>query len=406
MQNRTTLKSNIATMISGTVKDADLNIIINRAVREVVADADLRSCIRKSALSPNLFDDIYQYSAPTDLKGGKVIDIKPQVHRGRNDYWRMTTAEEFDRYKEDRRTDSFGDPIRVRENNWSGESLCALQDTDTVKKVLLSRPVDDNSVSIDSLTSVGSWTGFGDGENLTADSGNFVKGSASINWDINASAGTTAGIVNSSVASVDISEYLTEGSIFVWAYLSSKTNVTNFILRIGSGASAYYSITATTNNEGTAFTDGWNLIRFNMANKSTTGSPTSTACTYVALYMTKSTAKVSETDYRFNWLTIKKGEHYDLVYYSKYGWQSVAGTYLENSTIDTDLVNADTDEIRLIEYKAAELGEVHVRSSAQTIKEKRDLYEGYMQRYKMTYPSLAMPTIMTYSNIDYGQTQY
>jgi len=406
MQNKITLKENLTTMVSGSIKDSEWNTIINRAVREVVSDADLRSCIRKSALSPNLFDDIYQYSAPTDLKGGKVIDVKPQVNRGRSDYWRMTTAEEFDRYKEDRRTDAFGDPIRVRENNWSGESLIALQDTDTVKKVLLSRPVDDTSVSIDSLTAVGTWTGFGDGENLTADSSNYVKGSSSINWDISSAGGTTAGITNSSVASTDVSSYLTEGSIFVWAYLSSKTNVTNFILRIGSGSGAYYSMTATTNNEGTAFTDGWNLVRFSFSSKSTTGSPTSTACTYIALYMTKTAGKVSETDYRFNWLNMKKGEHYDLVYYSKYGWQTSAGTYIENSTIDTDVINADTDEARLIEYKASELAEIHLRSAPTTIKEKRDLYEGYMQRYKLQYPSLAMPTVSTYSNMDYGTVLY
>lgn len=398
---RSALKTNIATSISGTISDTDLNTIINRAVREVISDSDLRSCIRKSALSPNLFDDIYQYSAPTDLKGDKIIDVKPQITRGKNDYWRKTTAEEFDRYKSDQRTDSYGDPIRIEQNDWSGESLVAIQDTDVIKKVLLSRPVDDTSVVIEPLSAVGTWLLFGDGTNVTADSSNYVKGSASINWDISAAGGTTAGIQNSSITSVDISDYLGEGSIFVWAYLTSKTNVTNFILRIGSSSSAYNYVTVTTNNEGTAFVNGWNLLRFDLVNKSTSGSPTNTVCTYVAIYMTKATGKISETDYRFNYLVMKKGVHYDLVYYSKYGWQSAAGTYLEDSTADTDLVNADTDEIRLIEYKAAELGEVHLRSSQTTIKEKRDLYEGYSARYKNQYPSLALPTIMTYSNIDY-----
>jgi catechol-2,3-dioxygenase len=87
------------------------------------------------------------------------------------------------------------------------------------------------------------------------------------------------------------------------------------------------------------------------------------------------------------------------VYYSKYGWQSAAGSYLEDATADTDLVNADSDETRLLEYKMAELGEVHLRSSQ--IKEKRDLYEAYMGRYKLQYTSLATPIITTYSNINY-----
>jgi hypothetical protein len=401
MINRTSLKNNIATMISGTLEDDDLDIIVNRAVREVVSDSDLRSCIRRAALSPNLFDEIYQYAAPSDLKGDKIIDIKPQVNRFRNDYWRKTTAEEFDRYKQDLRTDGIGDPIRTNQNNWNGESIMAVQDSDVVKKVLLSRPIDDDSISLDPLTTVGSWVLFGDGENVTSDSANYVKGSASVNWDISSAGGTTAGIQNSAIPSTDISAYLSEGSIFVWAYLSSKTNVTNFIIRVGSSSTVYNSITITTNNEGTAFVNGWNLLRFDLVNKVLTGTPTNTAITYAALYMTKDAGKVSETDYRFNWLVLKKGEHFDLVYYSKYGWQSVAGSYLENSTIDTDYVNADTDEQRLIEYKAAELGEVHLRSSQTTIKEKRDLYEGYMQRYAMKNPSLVTPVITTYSNINY-----
>jgi len=399
--SKAVLKQSIATLISGTLTPTDLNIVINRAVRDVLADADIRSCIRRAALSPNLFDEIYQYAAPTDLKGDKIIDVKPQVNRYRNDYWRKTTVEEFDRYKQDLRTDEIGDPLRTNQNRWNGECLMAVQDSDIVKKILLSRPIDDQSVGLDTLSSVGSWVAFGDGENLTSDSSNYVKGSASVNWDISSAGGTTAGIQNSAISSTDISAYLSEGSIFVWAYLSSKTNVTNFIVRLGSSSGAYNSITITTNNEGTAFVDGWNLLRFDLINKSVTGSPTNTAITYVALYMTKAAGKVSETDYRFNWLVLKKGEHFDLVYYSKYGWQNVAGTYIENSTIDTDYVNADTDEIRLIENAARALGELHIRSSAATIKDARDSYQVSLDKYKMQYPSLVSPVITTYSNINY-----
>lgn len=399
--SRTLIKSDIATLISGTISDADLNTIINRAVLEVVSDIDLRSCIRRTSLTPNLFDDIYQYSAPTDLKGRKIIDVEPQVNRGRYDDWRFTTNEEFDRLKQDQRVDKWGDPLKLQRNTFLGDSLVAVRDTDMIKKVLISRPVDDKTVVLEPLSAVGTWLLFGDGTNLTADSSNFVKGSASVNWDISAAGGTTAGIQNSSIASTDISDFLSEGSIFVWAYITSTTNLTNFILRIGSSSSAYNYITVTTNNESTAFVNGWNLLRFDLINKSVTGSPTNTACTYIALYMTKTAGKISETDYRFNYLVMKVGVHNYLNYYSKYGWQSASGTYLENSTADTDLVNADTDELRLIEYKCAELGEVHLRSSAGTIKEKRDLYEGYSGRYKMNYPSLALPLVTTYNQMNY-----
>lgn len=393
--SRTLLKASVATMISGTCSDSDQNTIVNRAVRETLADVDLRSMKRKTPLTPNLFDDIFSYTCPIDLKGLGIVDVRPQIQRGRLDEWRLTTEEEFDRLKEDVGIDYWGDPIRISRNVWTGDNLVAISDADFVRKIKLSRPVDDFSVTIDPLDAVGTWVGFGDGTNLTADSSNYVKGSAAMNWDINASGGTTAGIANSSLSAFDISAYLMEGSIFVWAYITSTTNITNFILRIGSSFSNYNYITVTATNEGTAFQVGWNLLRFDLASKVVTGSPVNTACTYAALYMTKAAGKISETDYRFDELVMKKGQHYDVIYYSKYGWQSNAGVYLENSTVDTDYVNMDTDEVRLIEYKAAELME----RSLKNVNESNDLlakYTDYSKQYKFEHPSEAMPLTTTY----------
>jgi hypothetical protein len=209
---------------------------------------------------------------------------------------------------------------------------------------------------------VGDWVVFGDGTNLTRDTENYVKGNASLNWDISAAGGTTAGIQNSLLDDFDISDYAGNGSAFVWAYITSATNLTNFILRIGNDSSNYYAITITATNEGTAFEAGWNLLRFDMVNKAETGAVDKTTCDYVALYMTKAAGKISETDYRFDNLVLKIGDHFNVVYYSKYGWQSNAGVWLENSTADTDLVNCDTDEYGLIIAKYAELCEQHLKN--------------------------------------------
>ena len=384
-----TLASRLAKKISGTISDADLLVVINDAVAEVASDIDLRSTKRKSALSPNLFNNIFDYTAPTDLKENKIIDVRPQIKRGRLDQWRLTTEEEFDRLKEDHRVDYWGDPIKLSRSQWLGDSIVAVSDADFVRKVKLSRPIDDTSVTINDLDSVGTWLLFGDGTNLTKDSDNYVKGSACVNWDISSAGGTTAGIQNSSLTSFDISEYLGEGSVFVWAYITSATYLTNFILRVGSSSSAYNSITITTNNEGTAFYAGWNLLRFDFVNKAVTGSPTNTACTYVAIYMTKNALKISETDYRFDWLVMKKGNKYDLIYYSKYLWQTNAAVWIENSTASTDYINVDISELRLIEYKCAELAERHLRSHG-TADRYFQLYELKSKEYQQKNPSEAL----------------
>ncbi len=369
------LKSSIATLISGAILDADLNTIVNRAVREVLLVADLRSAKRKTPLSPNLFNGIYDYACPIDLKSFGIIDIRPQIKRSKSDQWRLTSTEEFDRLKS--------------EIGFSNDNLIAIDDFDMVRKLRISRLIDDYSVVIDRLDDVGNWKGFEDGTNLTKDLGNYVKGSASLNWDISDGGLTMAGIYNDAINHIDISDYLSEGSIFVWAYIPNTDDITNFILRIGNNSSNYYYITITTNNEGTAFTAGWNLLRFDLANKVETGTVNSTDCTYCAVYMTKDVAKVNETDYRFDNIVLKRGEHYDVIYYSKYGWQSIAGAYLENSTADTDYLNYDTDEITLIEYKAAELGERYLRNQGEA-NNFLNLFKTNLMDYQLKNPSEAL----------------
>ncbi len=393
------LNVSVATRVTGTYSDANFLIIANNSARELVRKLDLRSMKRRAALSPNLMDDIFDYSAPSDIKGNKLIDLQPQIDRGRFDDWRLTTEEEFDRLKSQIGIDRHGDPVSFKRNAWVGDSVCAVSDKGMTRKILAALPVDDTETVVDSLDAIGNWVLFGDAENLTADASNFVKGSRSINWDISSAGGTTAGIQNTSLATFDLSAYLTEGSIFVWAYLSSKTNVTNFIIRIGSGTSAYYSITITTNNEGNAFVGGWNLLRFDFVNKSTTGTPDDDASDYVAVYMTKDSGKVSETDYRFDHIILKVGKHYDVVYYSKYAWQSSAGTYLEDATATTDLLNADTDEINLFELKTAELIERHLKhlKESQVLK---DLYDEAVAEYVLANLSVAMSYTNTYHNFE------
>ncbi len=389
---RSALKTRLATKVSGTISDSDWNTIFNDAVSEVFSDIDLKSGKRKSALSPNLFDDIFDYTCPTDFKS--IIDIKPQIRRGRMDDWRLTTEEEFDRFKDDNRVDRWGDPITMNRNQWIGDSIVAISNADFVNKVKISRPIDDKSITISDLDAIGSWVLFGDGTNLTVDSDYYAKGSACINWDISAAGGTTAGIQNSALTQFDITPYLA-GSVFVWAYITAVTNLTNFKLLIGSSSSVYYTITITTNNEGTAFYAGWNLLRFDFVNKVATGTVDEDACDYVAIYMTKAAGKISETDYRFDWLVMKRGEHYSLIYYSLYGWQSATGTWLENATADTDYVNCDNTELKLIEYKAAELGERHLRSAM--VNEMLQLYETNKKKYQMENPSEALLLTITYS---------
>jgi len=371
------LKSEIATGIHGSVSDANSLILINEAAREVFSDVDLRSAIRKTALAPNLFDEIYEYSCPTDLKGTAIIDIKPQVNRESTWLFDLTSQEEFDRIKDE-------------------HGLVAFSENSLTRKLLISADIDDDSLTVSGLNSItdsGTWTLYGDGTNLTTDSDNFVKGSGSINWDISAAGGTTAGIYASDIDTFDLTDY-TQGSIFVWAYITSATDLTNYIIRIGSSASNYFTKTVTTTNEGTAFVAGWNLLRFDLASATQTGTVDLDACVYCAIFMTKAVGKISETDYRFDHIIVKNGEFHDLIYYSSYPFQSSTGTWLQDSTATTDYINCNADELRLVSIKAQELCSVSLENYSDADRF-ASRYKSAVEQYKLKYPSQAKILITT-----------
>lgn len=335
---RANLKDSVNKRIHGK-KDMllDINDTLNTSVRNVISDMDLRSTRRRADISPKLFTDINEYACPSDLKGYKIIDVPAQVKRAGD--WFLVPSEEFDRKKQ--------------------ADMIAIDDYNGSRILKIAANIDDDTIEISSLDSLtagdGTWTAFGDAESLAADTDDYVKESGSIKFNISSAGGTTAGIQNTGLNSLDITDYLGgNSSIFIWHKINSATNITNYILRIGNDASNYYSKTITTKHDGTAFEAGWNLLRFDLTSLTETGSVDDTAIDYVAVYMTKTAGKVSESDYKFDYLVLKRGEIHRIVYYSKYGWKTSGGTYIENSTDDSDILNVDTDEFELLVEKGVE----------------------------------------------------
>ena len=308
--------------------------ILNRAARRVISDMDLRSTKRIAQLTPKLFDNEYEYTCPTDLKGIAICDIFPQSNRRLGSRVSYVTPERFDR--------------RKSEDNL----IVSVSDDDFVRKLKININVNDEVLkvgSFDSLTADGgTWALFGDAENVAVDDDQFILGS-SVKFDISSSGGTTAGLQNTGLTTFDITDYVNNGSAFVWVYINSVADtgsdgLTNFILRIGNDDSNYYTQTITTVNDGSAFVAGWNLLRFDFTSMTQTGTVSLTACDYVAVYMTKETGKV-DNGYRFDELSLHTGEYYNIAYYSKCPWQTSAGVYAEVSTSGTDSINADTEEL-------------------------------------------------------------
>lgn len=349
----------------------------NDAVRMVLADCDLRTQRRKSTLAPNLFNGEYDYDCPDDLKAYGIIDIPQQAKRDDGEFNLIPSRE----FATNRKT---GD---IAIDDYNGARVLKIDSRVSDKTLVVAE--------LDSLTSGGgTWTTKGDGSSITVDTDDYIKGNGSLKISINSAGNTTAGIQNTSLNTFDLTNYLSgNGAVFCWVKINSTTGITNYILEIGTNTSNYYKKTVTTQNDGTAFVQGWNLLRFDLTSLTTVGTPTITSCNYAAVYMTKLGSKISESDYKFDYIVLKVGQNADVKYYSKYGWINVSGAYIENSTASTDYLVADTDEYDLF-VKAGKLCAAKELDFAEgKIQELQGEYNDAIKAYRLKNPSEAL--IMT-----------
>lgn len=357
--------------------------LLNDVVNEV-SGLYLRSAKTKAPLAPNLFNDIYQYAAPSNIDGGKIIGLQPQsMIRDRNNIWDLVTEEEFDTRKQ---TDT---------------NLIAFADHSFVKTLLVSSRnggLREASIAgIQGLTgdspSGASWAAFGNATNLATDTYNYIKGSGSLSFDLT-SGGTTAGIVLTTANTFDVTQYYSAGSVFTWAYITTASDVTNTKVRLGNDASNYCEMTATTPNDGTVFVAGWNLIRFDFNTKTIVGTPVITTFKYIALFHTLSASNLTTTGYRFNWLNAKQGNISNLIYYGNTPWESSLGVYKEVSFLDTDYLCCDQDEYGLMVEKGVEVCGMAAReeqdASLAAARYGTREKPGMAQDYKRNYPTEAL----------------
>ena len=358
---------------------------LNRAVRFVLSDIDMRSMKRKAALSPNLFGNVYEYTAPANIKERAIVDIKRQVNRSVNEKFSLVDEEEFDREK------------------GQGRNIFTVASSDLshVLRIDGGEVTEATIHNCDSLTANGTWAASADASNLTIDTNNFISTSA-LNFDT-AEGAATAVIELTGATQVDLTDHDEKSSIFVWVFIPDASDasgdaVTNFILRWGNDSSNYWSRTVTVNNEGATFYDGWNLLRFDWNGATETGTVDPATIDYVRLTITKPTTFAADTDWRVDSIISRVGDIYDVVYYTRYGWQNSSGAYLEDATATTDLVNAETDEVEMIIAKAAEYGARELKER-EDVKDNREEYERLRTMYLYRYPSERIRLIRSYYKI-------
>lgn len=271
------------------------------------------------------------YAIAADVKGNKVIDIRPQVRRLPVDIWTQAYNQAFDVAKQN----------IMNQVNMFTMSFDSSVKTISINAPYLNAPVVVNE--IEAIASNGTWAVGGTATNLVVNNTNFVQGSGSLQMDITTGTGY---IENSTMTAVDLSDYLNQSSLFVWVWVPTGSQLTSVNLLFGSSSANYYSKTVTVNQQGNAFNDGWNLCQFIWSSSTTTGSPDSSAIDYarISLAMTGGT----NTACKINGLNSILGSILEYEYYSKYLFRSSStGAFQETVLDDADLINLDTESYNL-----------------------------------------------------------
>jgi hypothetical protein len=362
-------------MLHGTTLDniEAIDQLIYRAARQLLLDIDPQETIRISQFTNPIYSEVYDYALPADLKGNGIIDIRPQVNRSSSDVYGAIYSQDFDTSKK-----NGGESFNINFN--SG-----------IKTIRLNAPSIKQGVTLneaDSTTGNGTWTASGDASGLTNDTLYYASGSGSLKFDL-ATAGSSGILTNSTLSSVDLTDYKDDGAIFFYVYLPDASDFTNVKIRWGSDASNYYEGTITTTHEGNSFEDGWNLLRINWSSATATGTPTDSAIDYLMVEFTYN--GTSQTAVRLDNIVCRLGSIMEIVYYSKYLFRNAStGAFQETVLDDSDIVNLDTETYNILLYQIAiqaSQQQAGIDSHNFDYKFFAEEYQKNINRYKALYKS-------------------
>lgn len=376
------LKSDISGLSHGTDIShiTNLSELIWRAGRKVLGRLDPRETRRIQNLTNPIHDKIYNCTLPTDMK--RIVDIRPQVKRNRDDKMRQRFGKTFDIEK------AIQDDILTVQHDSSRKFL-------RLSKNISPAPTVVNDLN--SLTDNGTWSASGDATNVAEDTQFFISGSTSIKFDLT----SDGGIVNNDMTEVDLSTHEDISTLFVWVYFPDASIITNVDLRWGSSTTTYWNATETDQYDSTAFRNGWNQLGFAWNGATKTGSPDSSVIDYLRVQVTSTEA---DTDIRVDNITSSLGEIWEIVYYSNLLFRNSSGTWINKPTSDSDIINLDEDSYNIL------LMEVMIEVSRQVAGEdatfdineaEKDLYGtgnrvGLYQLYNKKYPGEAIKPIGSY----------
>ncbi len=379
------LKNDMTGAIHGTTVNQiqGINNVINRAARQLLLDIDPQETKRSLEFVTPIFNTVFDYAIAADVKGNKIIDIFPQVQRIPRDVWTQAYNQAFD---------------VAKQNLFSLSNMFTMNFNTGIKTMRIDAPFLNPPVvlnQIEAIASNGTWAVTGTASNLSVNNMNWVQGAGSLQFDLTTG---TGGLNNSTMSPINLSNVVNQAYLFVWVYVPTGASLTSVELLWGSDSSNYYDRTVTTNQQGNAFVNGWNLCQFIWNGATSVGTPDPSAISYAEIILD---ASAGMTGCLLNGLDSILGTILSYEYYSKYMFRdSSTGAFQETVTDDSNLINLDTESYNLLTNLAIYYAVQQQQGIDATFYDGPFFLNQYQQgviRYKSLYKSeLQKPQSMYY----------
>lgn len=269
---------------------------------------------QKRETTLDVFTDVYTYPAPSDFDSF----IKPNLNNPpspEGPFLQYGTEKEF----------------------YANEQCKLATSFDRETKYLLAKYDGSADLKLEGFNDeADQYTLGGDASGETQDTVDFREGSASLRFTVTDSSNAST-ITRTIDDGVDISDFINLGRVFLWVYLPEA--ITSVTIRYGNSASAYYEISAVTEQfSGASLQAGWNLVSWNMADATETGTVDDTDIDYFLI--TLDNTDVSGT-FRVDGLYFRKSTPFRLPYNSNAVVKDADGDYKESVTTGNDTIIGD-----------------------------------------------------------------
>jgi hypothetical protein len=374
----TTLLADLSSVTHGTTinKVPGVYGIINRAARAVLLDADPKETQRIVQLT-QVFNNVFDYPAPVDLKGDREIDLRPQAGRKLSDIFQQSYAQNFDVNK----LTGVNNKLYTQWNNG-------------VKTLRIEAPTLTAPTTITDTGTITGWSATPGASTITLNTSTSIAGGGALQFNLLAGS-ATGYIENTTLTPINLTAWVNISTLFLWVYMPTGTAITNVNLRFGSDTTTnYYSSSQTVTQQGTVFQNGWNLLQFPWVSATQVGTPNNTTINSVRVTFTYNSTL--QTGVMIDNLTSNPGYIFELQYYSKYMFRNASTNAFQELIVDatdnTAIINLDTESYNLLFNKTA----FFVAQALQGDDASYDAdfwqteYKNALMRYQAQNPSEAM----------------